>query len=359
VLNQVSKQFGAVAALHPTSLEVAPGALLSLLGPSGCGKTTTLRIIAGFETPDGGSVRVGERDITGLAPHRRGLGMVFQGYSLFPHMTVAANVAFGLRMARVDGSRIDRRVQEMLELVRLPGYGGRYPNQLSGGQQQRVAVARALITEPGVLLLDEPLGALDRGLREEMQFHLRQIQRFVGITTVMVTHDQEEALTMSDRVAVMDRGRIMQIGTPDEVYNRPVNRFVSGFVGASNTFRGWRSGGGIVVRDAGVGALETGIMAPGASLEVDLVVRPESLFLSRPGASGGQDTVSLAGTVRSHVFRGTSHVYEVAVAGRETPLIVFQYPERGGAGVESFEPGSDVMVSWSKAKTIVLEAEVS
>ena len=357
MLDQISKHFGAVAALQPTSLEVAPGTLLSLLGPSGCGKTTTLRIVAGFEIPDNGSVRVGDRDITGLAPHRRGLGMVFQGYSLFPHMTVAANVAFGLRMARVDRPSIDRRVQEMLELVRLPGYGGRYPNQLSGGQQQRVALARALITEPGVLLLDEPLGALDRGLREEMQFHLRQIQQYVGITTVMVTHDQEEALTMSDRVAVMNRGRIVQIGTPGEVYNRPVNRFVSGFVGASNTFRGRRSEGRIVLQNAGTGPLDTGIAAPGASPEVDLVVRPESLFLSRPGTSDGQDMVSLPGTVRSHMFRGTSQVYEIAIAGIETPLIVFQYPERGGA--DSFAPGSEVVVSWAKASTIVLEAEVS
>ena len=355
MLDQVSKQFGTVAALHPTSLEVAPGTLLSLLGPSGCGKTTTLRIIAGFEAPDTGTVRVGERDITGLAPHRRGLGMVFQGYSLFPHMTVAANVAFGLRMARVDRSSIDRRVHEMLNLVRLPGYGARYPNQLSGGQQQRVAVARALITEPGVLLLDEPLGALDRGLREEMQFHLRQIQQFVGITTVMVTHDQEEALTMSDTVAVMDRGRIVQIGTPGEVYNRPANRFVSGFVGASNTFRARRSEGRVILHDAGPAPMETGIAAPGASPDLDLVVRPESLFLSRPGAPDKLDTISLPGMVRTHVFRGTSQVYEVAIAGREAPLIVFQYPERDGA--ESFAPGSEVLVSWAVASTIVLEAE--
>ena len=356
MLDQVSKRFGAVAALQPTSVEVARGALLSLLGPSGCGKTTTLRIIAGFETPDTGSVRVGTRDITGLAPHRRGLGMVFQSYSLFPHMTVAANVAFGLQMARVDRRSIGRRVEDMLALVRLPGYGDRYPNQLSGGQQQRVAVARALITEPSVLLLDEPLGALDRGLREEMQFHLRQIQQFVGITTVMVTHDQEEALTMSDQVAVMDRGRIVQAGTPDEIYNRPINRFVSSFVGASNAFRGRQVNGRIVLLDSSLAPVDTGIAAAGPWSEVDLVVRPERLFLSRPDAVPEPGTISLGGTVRSAVFRGTSHVYEVAVPGREAPVTVFQYPERGE--VESFGTGAEVLVSWLAANTIVLEPEV-
>ena len=355
VLEQVSKRFGTVPALHPTNLQVEAGTLLSLLGPSGCGKTTTLRIIAGFETPDTGHVRVGSRDITALPTHRRGLGMVFQGYSLFPHMTVADNVAFGLRMARVDRRTTGRRVEEMLELVRLPGYGERYPGQLSGGQQQRVAVARALITQPGVLLLDEPLGALDRGLREEMQFHLRHLQQLLKITTIMVTHDQEEALTMSDTVAVMDHGRIVQAGTPADIYHRPVNRFVAAFVGTANSFRARRTGGRIVLHEAATTPLPTTIVAPGAGADIDVVVRPESVFLSPPGAPPESDMVSLDGTVSSHAFRGTSHVYEVAIAGRTAPLVVFQYPERGRT--EAFPSGASVIVSWPASSSIVLEPE--
>ena len=230
-LENVSKRFGAVAAVEPLTLAVQAGALLALLGPSGCGKTTTLRIIAGFERPDSGLVRIGGRDVTPEPPNRRRLGMVFQNYSLFPHMTVAENIAFGLKMAKVPRSEIPSRVSEALSLVRLPGFEDRSPAQLSGGQQQRVALARSLITSPAVLLLDEPLGALDKNLRESMQFELRQLQKRLGITTVLVTHDQEEALTMSDFVAVMNHGRVLQVGPPQEVYARPKERFVSEFLG--------------------------------------------------------------------------------------------------------------------------------
>ena len=235
-LENVSKRFGTVAAVEPLTLAVRAGALLALLGPSGCGKTTTLRIIAGFERPDRGLVKIGGRDVTPEPPNRRRLGMVFQNYSLFPHMTVAENIAFGLKMARVPRSEIPPRVSEALSLVRLPGFEDRSPAQLSGGQQQRVALARSLITSPAVLLLDEPLGALDKNLRESMQFELRQLQKRLGITTVLVTHDQEEALTMSDSVAVMNHGRVLQVGPPQEVYARPKERFVSEFLGASNLF---------------------------------------------------------------------------------------------------------------------------
>ena len=213
---------------HPRRVAVA------LLGPSGCGKTTTLRIVAGFERPDQGRVRVGGRDITGLPPNKRGLGMVFQNYSLFPHMTVAENIAFGLKMARRPPSEIETRVARALETVRLSGFGDRYIHQLSGGQQQRIALARSIITNPSVLLLDEPLGALDKNLRESMQFELHSLQRSLGITSVLVTHDQEEALTMSDFVAVMHVGEVLQIGPPDEVYDRPRTRFVAEFLGTSN-----------------------------------------------------------------------------------------------------------------------------
>src|SRR5690606_11285240 len=206
--------------------------------------TTTLRMVAGFEQPDTGSIRIGGREVAALPPHRRNLGMVFQNYSLFPHRTVAENVGFGLRMAGVGRADRDRRVEEMLDLVRLPGRGAMFPSQLSGGQQQRVALGRSLIVNPKVLLLDEPLGALDKALRESMQFEIRAMQQRLGITTLLVTHDQEEALSMADKVAVMSGGRILQIGSPNDIYDRPQNRFVAEFLGTSNIFEGHVSGDG-------------------------------------------------------------------------------------------------------------------
>ncbi|KND62143.1 Putrescine transport ATP-binding protein PotA [Candidatus Burkholderia verschuerenii] len=233
-LDGLNKRFGAITALEDLSLEVRAGELVALLGPSGCGKTTTLRLIAGFEFPDTGAIRIAGRDVTHVPPNKRGLGMVFQNYSLFPHLTVADNIAFGLRMAGVPKRDRAPHVARMLDLIRLPGFGERRIAQMSGGQQQRVALARAIVTNPSVLLLDEPLGALDKNLREGMQFELKQLQSELGVTSVMVTHDQEEALTMSDRVVVMNHGRILQAGTPREVYDRPRTRFVAEFLGAAN-----------------------------------------------------------------------------------------------------------------------------
>ena len=238
----VSKTFGTVLAVDDVSLAVKSGELLTLLGPSGSGKTTTLMLIAGFVRRR--RARSSSRGAAAhhVPPHRRDVGMVFQHYALFPHRTVAQNVGFGLRMQRVaTRAEIARRVAEALALVQLPGHGARYPGQLSGGQQQRVALARALVTRPSVLLLDEPLGALDKKLREHMKIELKRLQREVGITTIYVTHDQEEALTMSDRIAVMSQGRIVQVGSPDELYERPAARFVADFVGASNLLRGHRA----------------------------------------------------------------------------------------------------------------------
>ncbi|MGH7265451.1 MAG: ABC transporter ATP-binding protein, partial [Candidatus Rokuibacteriota bacterium] len=230
----IRKRYGDVVALHETSLGVEAGRLLFLLGPSGCGKTTTLRIVSGFITPDAGEVRIHGERVDNLPPDRRGLGMVFQHYALFPHMTVFDNVAFGLRMRRVAAAELARRVVRALELVQLRGLESRYPRALSGGQQQRVALARAIVIEPRLLLLDEPLSNLDLKLREQMRSEIRALQRALGITTVFVTHDQDEALTMADEIVVMTEGRVVQRGTPAHLYERPANRFVAHFLGESN-----------------------------------------------------------------------------------------------------------------------------
>jgi spermidine/putrescine transport system ATP-binding protein len=237
-LREVSKRFGEVEAVHQVSLQIREGEFFSLLGPSGCGKTTTLRMIAGFERPDAGEILIRGQRMNEVPPFHRPVNTVFQHYALFPHMTVFENVAFGLEMKRLPREEIRRRVAEALRLVRLTGLENRYPRQLSGGQQQRVALARALVNRPAVLLLDEPLGALDLKLRKEMQLELKNLQHQVGITFIYVTHDQEEAMTMSDRIAVMNQGRVLQVGTPVEIYERPATRFVADFIGETNFLEG-------------------------------------------------------------------------------------------------------------------------
>jgi putative spermidine/putrescine transport system ATP-binding protein len=261
-VRDVVKRYGEVLAVDGVSLEVESGEFVTLLGPSGCGKTTLLRLVAGFERPDEGRVFVGEDDVTDVAPHRRDVHTVFQQYALFPHLTVAGNVAFGLERKRLARDEIRRRVGDALDLVRLSGLGDRRPAELSGGQQQRVAIARAVVLEPRALLLDEPLGALDRKLREEMQTELKRIQRRLGIGFVFVTHDQDEALAMSDRVVVMNAGRIEQVGAPRDVYERPATRFVAGFVGVTNVVE--RDDGAVAVRPERVrfvGASDAGAVA--------------------------------------------------------------------------------------------------
>ena len=233
-LRGVTRTFGDHVALHPMTLDIQAGEFVSLLGPSGCGKTTTLRIVAGLESTDAGSVWIGNRDVTHVSPNRRGLGMVFQNYALFPHMSVAENIAFGLEMSRMPKAEIETQVARIIDMVHLSQFADRMPAKLSGGQQQRVALARSLVTNPAVLLLDEPMAALDKNLRETMQYELRQIQETLGTTTIMVTHDQEEALSLSDRIVVMDKGHLLQAGAPQEIYDAPANRFVSEFLGASN-----------------------------------------------------------------------------------------------------------------------------
>jgi spermidine/putrescine transport system ATP-binding protein len=305
-LRGVTKRFGSFTAVDDLDLTLAHGEFFTLLGPSGCGKTTTLRMIAGFEQPSEGEIRIEGADVAGLPPHKRPTNTVFQSYALFPHLSVEANVAFGLKRKRVSKAETAERVAAELRRVGLASEANRRPNQLSGGMQQRVALARALVNLPKVLLLDEPLGALDLKLRKELQVELKRIQREVGITFVYVTHDQEEALTMSDRIAVMNRGRVEQIGVPEEVYDRPSTTFVAGFIGVSNLMPATVARQGMVKLDSGPEvAAETGALGPGEGCAA--VVRPEKLRVTLPGEGpGANGAPSVEGVVESSVYLGTA-----------------------------------------------------
>jgi spermidine/putrescine ABC transporter ATP-binding subunit len=325
-LEGVSKRYGTVRALDALDLTVAEGELLSLLGPSGCGKTTTLNAIAGFVTPDAGRVFIDGVDVSAEPPHVRGLGFVFQSYALFPHMTVAENVAFGLRERRMPRTEIPGRVAEALSLVRLPDAGGRRPAQLSGGMQQRVALARALVIRPRVLLLDEPLAALDRKLREEMRAELREIQRRVGITTVFVTHDQHEALGLSDRIAVMNAGRVEQLGEPRAIYERPATRFVADFIGASSIVEGAVVDATTVELAGGV-RLEVRIGQPrAAGARVQLLIRPE--HVEAPSQSGA----GVPAKVSSVMYLGDHSEIRLEIAGGTRVLATVRGATRLQAG---------------------------
>jgi spermidine/putrescine transport system ATP-binding protein len=351
----VTKRFGAVVAVDGVDFEVGAGEFFSMLGPSGCGKTTTLRMIAGFEHPSAGRVLLRGRDVTGVPPYRRNVNTVFQHYALFPHLSVFDNVAYGLRARRVPKAEVRRRVGEMLEVVHLAGLAGRRPAQLSGGQQQRVALARALVNEPDALLLDEPLGALDLKLRQAMQLELKRIQREVGITFVYVTHDQEEALTMSDRIAVMNEGRIEQLDTPAAVYNRPATVFVAGFIGAANllpvTVAG-RDGDGLLVEHAArrFRALPAADNTPAPGSAATLVVRPERMRLSsgEPAAGTGG---SLEVTVGEVIFQGPTVRVEVAAADGSR-LAVHVGSDR--ADFTTLRPGDAAWVSWAPDAGVVV-----
>ena len=343
----VEKQFGEVVALPCLDLAIEHGSLFSLLGPSGCGKTTTLRLIAGFEQPSNGHIFIRNHEVTGLPAYRRNFGMVFQNFALFPHLTVAENVAFGLQMRRVPKAEIGRKVANALDLVALTTFADRYPRQLSGGQQQRVALARAVVFEPDVLLLDEPLSALDKMLREQMQAEIRQLQQRLGMTTVFVTHDQEEALTMSDRIAVMRAGRIQQAGAPREIYERPVNAFVATFLGASNILKATvrdRQGDRAVIDFAG-NTLEIADPghAPGTSLHFAL--RPEKIHVRPDGA--------IAATVRDCVFQGAQTSLGLDINGTALNAVV---PNSETVSLD-LAPGSPVRLDWDNANMIVLEEE--
>jgi spermidine/putrescine transport system ATP-binding protein len=306
-LRDVSKRFGDLLAVDDLSLDLAPGEFFTLLGPSGCGKTTTLRMIAGFEQPSEGEIRIEGEDVAGLPPHRRPTNTVFQSYALFPHLSVEANVAFGLKRKKVARDEIAERVRAELERVGLAAEAKRRPAQLSGGMQQRVALARALVNLPKVLLLDEPLGALDLKLRKGLQVELKRIQREVGITFVYVTHDQEEALTMSDRIAVMNRGRVEQVGVPEDVYERPATTFVAGFIGVSNLMPATVAGPGRVRLESGPEVRgDTGDLDAGEGCYV--VVRPEKLQVE-PGDTGdsaSNGSPRVEGIVESSLYLGTA-----------------------------------------------------
>ncbi|MGH7904781.1 MAG: ABC transporter ATP-binding protein [Candidatus Dormibacteraceae bacterium] len=356
VLQQVVKRFGALTAVDHLTLEIRRGEFFSMLGPSGCGKTTTLRLIGGFEAPSEGAVHLDGRDVTGLPAYRRDVNTVFQSYGLFPHLNVYDNVAFGLRRRKVGRPEVDRRVVEALELVSLAGFGKRRPAQLSGGQQQRVALARALVNRPQVLLLDEPLGALDLKLRKQMQLELKRIQKDVGITFVFVTHDQEEAMTISDRIAVMNQGRIEQLGPPEEVYERPATIFVAEFLGASNllegTYRGSEDGWGLV-DVPGAGSIR--IPADGrrrAGEAVRIGVRPEKIEIHAAGSDAPASHNTLVATLRSAVFVGVSYQYLfVTPAGAEMSA----FDRNSGRGAAA-RPGESVRLAWRPDHTFLMPA---
>jgi spermidine/putrescine transport system ATP-binding protein len=365
ILN-VTKRFGDVVAVDHMTLRIARGTFYSLLGPSGCGKTTTLRMIAGFEQPTEGEVLLAGQPVAGVPPYRRNVNTVFQHYALFPHMDVAQNVGYGLRQRKVGRGEEQRRVQEALELVRLGGYGKRRTWEMSGGQQQRVALARALVNRPTVLLLDEPLGALDLKLRKEMQLELKALQREVGITFVYVTHDQEEALTMSDAIVVMSEGRIQQHGTPEELYERPVNRFVANFIGVSNPIHGRilafdaASRRAEIESDSGLrltGTVTDPAASPAQGDAVTVAVRPERLRVDAAGTSNGDARSSgwtvIDGRVHQGTYLGDQTEYRITTqfAGE---LIARRQNATGASTGQGPGPGEPVKVSWHEEANLVL-----
>ena len=352
-IDHVSKSFGGHVAVDDVDLRIGEGEFFSLLGPSGCGKTTTLRMIAGFERPDRGAIRLGGVDVSRVPPNRRDINTVFQQYALFPHMDVFDNVAFGPRSRRVDRATVASRVEEILSVVRLSELAGRRPAQLSGGQQQRVALARALVNMPKALLLDEPLGALDLKLRHAMQFELKRIQREVGITFVYVTHDQEEALTMSDRIVVMSEGRVEQIGTPTEIYDSPRTVFVAGFIGQANlwpaTIRS-RASSQTSVDALGGADLEARCDESGLAVgdRAVLMVRPERITVQVTEPQG--ETPRVPATVTDLTFQGP--VVRLAMTSRDgTPIVAALGPD---ADLPLLRPGDPVWATWSAHAGCVL-----
>ncbi|HEY7207523.1 MAG TPA: ABC transporter ATP-binding protein [Gaiellaceae bacterium] len=344
-LEALTKRFDDVVAVDALSLEIERGSFFALLGPSGCGKTTTLRMIGGFEEPTEGLVYLGDRDVTGLPPYKRDVNTVFQSYALFPHLSIFENVAFGLRRKGVKGGEVRRRAGEALELVGLAGLERRKPRQLSGGQQQRIALARALVNHPRVLLLDEPLGALDLKLRKEMQLELKRIQNEVGVTFVHVTHDQEEAMTMADRIVIMNHGRIEQFGTPADLYERPSTPFVAAFLGVSNLLPATVVTDGLVRLDEG-----TEVRVPSATLagregRVSIGIRPEKI---RPEAS---EQNTLAGTVAETAYIGVSTQYIVETSAG----LVTVYVQNDRPGAHGVSPGDRLTLSWNPESTFVVD----
>jgi spermidine/putrescine transport system ATP-binding protein len=342
-LDRVTKRFDDVVAVDDVSLEIEHGSFFALLGPSGCGKTTSLRMIGGFEEPTAGTIYLGEQDVTGQPPYRRDVNTVFQSYALFPHLTIFENVAFGLRRRGVRGQDLRGRVSEILRLVGLAGMEKRKPRQLSGGQQQRIALARALVNKPRVLLLDEPLGALDLKLRKQMQLELKAIQHDVGITFVHVTHDQEEAMTMADRIAIMNAGRIEQLGTPGDLYEQPETAFVAGFLGISNLLPGTVAGPGMVRLDEGTEMRVPAEALAGRTGRVAVGVRPEKIRL---------------GSVEANRLNG--RLLETAYVGVATQYVLETRAGKVSVYVQNSDPGArqeaPSEISWSPDSTFVVDS---
>jgi spermidine/putrescine transport system ATP-binding protein len=350
VLDRVTRSFGSVRAVDDVSLRITEGEFFSLLGPSGCGKTTTLRVIAGFEEADQGRVMLEGEDVTFVSPRKRNVNMVFQDYALFPHMTVAENVAFGLKLKRVDGAEIRDRVAEMLTVVRLEGYEQRSPGELSGGQRQRVALARALINRPSALLLDEPLGALDLKLRREMQLELKRIQQRTRTTFVYVTHDQEEALTMSDRIAVMDGGVVQQVDRPRALYEGPATPFVADFIGTSNLIELEISHreGELAVMDLGEGMRLVARDPSGRPGPLRITVRPEKIRIGGGSGNGGS---RVTGRVVEQIYLGSLSQTVVEVATGELVTV----HELSDDEAASLAPGEEVVLTWQEQHSLVVD----
>ncbi|NBC31183.1 MAG: polyamine ABC transporter ATP-binding protein [Alphaproteobacteria bacterium] len=356
--DRISKWFGSqVLAVDDVSLDIAANEFFALLGPSGCGKTTLLRILAGFESPSSGSVYLEGRDITAVPPNRRAVNMVFQSYAVFPHMTVGQNVGYGLRVSGLPRREIGRRVEEALALVRLPGYGDRRPEQLSGGQRQRVALARALVKRPRVLLLDEPLSALDRKLREDMQLELVRLRQEIGITFVIVTHDQEEAMSVAGRIAVMESGRLVQIGSPSEIYEHPRSRFVADFIGSVNLLDGRVTGtdGGVTALDSAeaggpLRARLNGTAAPATGDRAWIGIRPEKLLVDRrqPSREGN----ALSGEVLEIAYLGERSIIHVRLDSGK--VLKASCPNERRFDARGIAAGDRVHVSWSAENGILL-----
>jgi putrescine transport system ATP-binding protein len=353
VVDRVTKRFGAVAAVDDVSLTVESGEFFALLGPSGCGKTTLLRLLAGFETPDEGCILIDGVDMTGVPPYARPVNMMFQSYALFPHMNVAQNVGFGLRQEGIAKAALRERVAAMLDLVQMTDLAGRKPSQLSGGQRQRVALARALIKQPKLLLLDEPLAALDRKLREQTQFELVRVQERVGITFIVVTHDQAEAMTMASRIAVMESGRLRQIGAPGEIYEAPASRFVADFIGAVNLLTGEvreACDGALVVASPSVGSFRIlGPALPTGTL-ITAALRPEKVTLGR--APTPDDDNRHEGVVREIAYLGGLSLYRVELPSGA--ILRVSLPNTARLAGPFFARGDRVHLSWPAASAVVL-----
>jgi spermidine/putrescine ABC transporter ATP-binding subunit len=351
-VQSLAKHFGQVKAVDDVTFSAEPGSFVTLLGPSGSGKTTTLNIIAGFESPTAGEVLLGSDSITSIPTYKRNIGMVFQNYALFPHMTVASNIAYPLQMRRVGKSQIDQMVADALQMVQLGGFEERYPKQLSGGQQQRVAIARALVFNPPLLLMDEPLGALDKKLREQMQIEIKRIQNQTGITVIYVTHDQEEALVMSDQIIILNNGRLQQMGSPTEIYDKPQNRFVADFIGETNLFEAQirKDNNHFIVElsdfDTQFDAPAEAVLIPG---NMTISIRPEMLWLEnktegRPG---------IEGQIEELIYIGESTKYIVKVFNKQ---VVIRQPKRTDTG--TFVKGDRVTIQFSIADMVFIESEM-